>query len=75
MQVSQNGQITIPQNIRNRLGIKNDTEVEFIEESGRFYLMKISAFPRKKSKFRRLRGIATVKMNSDEIMALTRGEE
>ncbi len=48
MHVSQNGRITIPQNIRKTLGIDINTEVEFIEDSGRFYLIKISAFPRKK---------------------------
>jgi antitoxin PrlF len=74
MQMTADGHIKIPQHVRERLGIVPDTEVEFIEENGRFYLVKLSIHPRTKSKFYRFRGIATVKMRTDEIMTLTRGE-
>lgn len=74
MQVTADGQIKIPQHIQERLGLGPHTEVDFVEENGRFYLIKISITPRTKSKFRRFRGIATVKMRTDDIMQLTRGE-
>lgn len=72
MRVTTKGQITIPQNIREKLGITPATEVDFIEENDRVYLVKKKGAMIKKRKFRQLRGIATVKMTTDEIMALTR---
>lgn len=74
MQVTADGQVKIPQHIKERLGIMPNTEVDFVEEDGRFYLIKVSVTPRTKSKFHRFRGIATVKMKTDDIMQLTRGE-
>lgn len=75
MQMTADGQLTIPQRIREQLELTPDAEVEFREENGRFYLAKIAMFPLKASPFWRLRGVATVKMSTDEIMALTRGDE
>ena len=72
MKVTVKGQVTIPQNIREKLGITPLTEVDFIEEKGRVYLVKKSTANSNRSRFRKLRGISTVKMTTDEIMALTR---
>ena len=72
MRVTTKGQVTIPQSIRDKLGITPAVEVDFIEEKGRVYLIKKSGARRT---FRNLRGIADVKMTTDEIMALTRGEK
>ena len=74
MHVSTDSRITIPRRVRESLGIVPDTEVDFVEENGRFYLVKITISPKKDSKFRQFRGSATVKMRTDEIMQLTRGE-
>jgi AbrB family looped-hinge helix DNA binding protein len=74
MRVTTKGQVTIPQAIRDKLGISPAVEVDFIEEKGRVYLVKGKKESSKPHNFRRLRGIATVKMTTDEIMALTRGE-
>ena len=75
MRVTVKGQVTIPEHIREKLGIRPQSEVDFIEERGRVYLVKkVNKTPRE-SRFRRCRGIATVKMTTDEIMALTRGEK
>ncbi|MDA3789702.1 MAG: AbrB/MazE/SpoVT family DNA-binding domain-containing protein [Desulfobacula sp.] len=71
MRVTTKGQVTIPQAIRGKMGITPSTQVDFIEEKGRVYLVKINT-KEKTQKFRDLRGIATVKMTTDEIMALTR---
>ena len=75
MRVTTKGQVTIPQEIREKLGITPFVEVDFIEEKGRVYLVKSENQKKKTNKFRKLRGIASVKMSTDEIMALTRGEK
>jgi len=75
MRVTTKGQVTIPQHIREKLGITPAVEVDFIEEKGRVYLVKVKGENIKTRKFRKLRGIATVKMTTDEIMALTREDK
>lgn len=75
MRVTTKGQVTIPQNIRKKLGITPATEIDFIEEKDRVYLVKKKGKNITKRKFNKLRGIATVKMTTDEIMALTRGDK
>ncbi len=71
MRVTTKGQVTIPRNVREVLGITPETEVEFIEEKGRFYIVKTNS-PNSVGKFRKFRGIATADMSTDEIMELTR---
>ena len=71
MRVTTKGQVTIPRNIRENLGITPETEIDFIEDNGRFYIVKTDE-PSPKGKFNKLRGIATAKMSTDEIMKLTR---
>ena len=73
MRVTTKGQVTIPQEIREKLEITPAVEIDFIEEKDRVYLVKRKGTPKKIHKFRKLRGIANVKMTTDEIMALTRG--
>ena len=40
--VTSKGQITIPIEIRKKLGIKNGDKILFVEESGRIYMMNSS---------------------------------
>jgi AbrB family looped-hinge helix DNA binding protein len=75
MRVTTKGQVTIPQEIREKLGITPAAEIDFIEEKGRVYLVKRKGKPKKTHRFSKLRGIANVKMSTDEIMALTRGDK
>ena len=75
MRVTIKGQVTIPQEIREKLGITPAVEVDFVEEKDRIYLVKRKGEPKKTYKFRKLRWIANVKMTTDEIMALTRGDK
>ena len=75
MRVTIKGQVTIPQEIREKFGITPAAEVDFVEEKDRIYLVKREGDPKKTYKFRKLRGIANVKMTTDEIMALTRGNK
>ena len=72
MRVTTKGQVTIPQHIREKLGIVPATDIEFVEEKDRVYIVKKQRPGNRKSKFRKLRGVATVRMTTDEIMALTR---
>ena len=74
MKVTTKGQVTIPQIVREKMGIVPSSEIEFVEENGRFYLKKINTVP-STNRFRALRGVGTVKMSTEEIMALTRGDE
>jgi hypothetical protein len=46
-----------------------------MEEKDRIYLVKREGQVKNIHKFRKLRGIANVKMTTDEIMALTRGHK
>ena len=72
MRVTRKGQVTIPKQVREALGIVPNSEVDFVEENGRVYLRKRT---KKENPFERLLGSATIKMTTDEIMALTRGEK
>lgn len=74
MRVTTKGQVTIPQHIREKLGITPATEVEFVEEKGKVYIIKRPGKNKSGHRFRKLRGVATVRMTTDEIMALTREE-
>ena len=75
MRVTTKGQVTIPQEIREKLGITPAAEVDFVEEKDRVYLVKKDIKTKRTRKFSKLRGIANVKMTTDEIMALTRGDK
>ena len=74
-QVTSKGQVTIPKKIRDHLGIRPGAAVDFEPTAdGRVELVAANARPRKAkpSRFAALRGTATVKMTTREIMALTR---
>ena len=70
MRVTSKGQVTIPKKVREVLEIGPKSEVDFVEENGRVYLIKKT----KGNPYKSLLGSATIKMTTDEIMALTRGE-
>lgn len=75
MRITSKGQVTIPQEIREKFGLLPDTEVEFIVKRNAVQLVKAqkSARPtRGQAIVRKLRGTATVRMTTDEILALTR---
>ncbi len=75
MRVTTKGQVAIPLEIREKLGITPAVEIDFVEEKDRIYLVKRENQTKKTHKFSKLRGIATVKMTTDEIMAFTRGQK
>lgn len=47
MRVTTKGQVTIPQEIREKLGITPAIEIDFLEEEGRVYLVKRKSKPKK----------------------------
>jgi antitoxin PrlF len=72
--VTSKGQVTIPKPVRDRLGIKPGSAVEFeLAPDGRVVLTKVGG-RRRRSLFEALRGRAGKGLSTDEIMALTRGE-
>ncbi len=71
MRVTSKGQVTIPRNIREILGIIPQSDIEFQEDNGRFYITKKSG-PKSTKNYQKLRGIATAKMSTEEILNLTR---
>lgn len=72
MHVTTKGQVTIPKAIRNKLGIVPHSEVDFVEERGRIYLVKSKKTDKIDRQVHNLRGSASVAMTTDEILKLTR---
>ncbi len=75
MKITTKGQVTIPQQIREKLDIGPASEVDFVEEDGRVYVVKRADGQVRERPLRHYRGIATVRMSTDEILALTREPE
>jgi AbrB family looped-hinge helix DNA binding protein len=78
MKITSKGQVTIPIEIRERLGLLPNTEVEFELQGNTARLVKVSAkrnHRRGAEIINRLRGKADVKMTTDQILALTRNPE
>jgi AbrB family looped-hinge helix DNA binding protein len=78
MRITSKGQVTIPIKIREKAGLLPGTEVDFELDGGNVRIVKAAAplhETRGQEIVRRLRGSATVKMSTEEIMALTRGED
>lgn len=71
MRVTTKGQVTIPQEIRLKYAITSDSEVMFVEEGGKVVL---KVLPQEESRAGTLRGKGDVKLSTEEILALTRGE-
>ncbi|TMJ31431.1 MAG: AbrB/MazE/SpoVT family DNA-binding domain-containing protein [Alphaproteobacteria bacterium] len=72
--VTSKGQVTIPKRVRDLMGIKSGSKVDFERgPDGRVVLVKVGkkASP---SRFAKVRGSAAKGMTTDEIMALMRGE-
>jgi AbrB family looped-hinge helix DNA binding protein len=75
MRVSTKGQVTIPLEVREQLGLQPGAEVDFEVEGDIAKLIPVrKAGHRGRRVVEHLRGQATVRMTTDEIMALTRGE-
>ena len=78
MRITTKGQVTIPVEIREKLGLLPNSEVEFEIVGNAVRMRKVrrvrDARRRGKSIVQRLRGRGSVRMSTDAILALTRGE-
>ena len=72
MRITSKGQVTIPIEVREKTGLLPHTDVRFEVVDGKAYIEKIECAP-KVDVIARMKGRATVKMTTDEIMRLTRG--
>jgi AbrB family looped-hinge helix DNA binding protein len=79
MRITSKGQVTIPQAIREALGLLPDTEVEWEIRDGAAVVRRVEPEngigARGRAAIAALRGTATSGLSTDEIMALTRGED
>lgn len=74
VKITSKGQVTIPQEIRERLGLLPDTEVEFVVKGNAVQIVKARQPTSRGARVvNTLRGTATTRMSTDEIMKLTRG--
>jgi antitoxin PrlF len=79
MRVTEKGQVTIPKDIRDKLGISAGSEVEFLDEDGQVRLVKAgpeAAAEQRAQRMRlwigRVKGSANSGLSTDDIMRMTR---
>jgi len=78
MRITTKGQVTIPKEIRDSLGMLPGTEVEFIEENGEARVRKAKGAGRRRGEefIAHLREAGkNYTMTTEEVMRLTRGED
>ncbi len=77
MRITAKGQVTIPQDVRERAGLMPGTDVEFKVEAGAVRLVKASSGAGRKTRGQKLveslRGRGHFGMTTDEVLALMRG--
>ena len=74
MRITSKGQVTIPQEIRERAGLLPHTEVEFVYDGKTVQIVraKTREMSRGDKLIEHMRGRGTIKLTTDEIMAMTR---
>jgi AbrB family looped-hinge helix DNA binding protein len=78
MRITSKGQVTIPVEIREKAGLVPGTEVDFEIDGETVRIVRAKARggeTRGQRAVRLLRGSGSGELSTDEIMALTRGEE
>jgi AbrB family looped-hinge helix DNA binding protein len=76
MRITSKGQVTIPQEVREKMGFWPHTEVEFVAEGDDVYIRKATGSESRGGRLvQALRGKGSVKMTTDQILALTRGDQ
>lgn len=72
--VTAKGQVTIPKAVRDLLGIEPGSEVDFQRAADGTIVLIAVGNKKRVSRFQQLRGQAGNGLDTDAIMALTRGE-
>jgi AbrB family looped-hinge helix DNA binding protein len=76
MTLTAKGQLTIPRRVRDRLGIKPGSKIEFDPApDGRIVLVPLGVPTPVEDPFDRVTGSAGPGMSTDELMALFRGDD
>ena len=75
MKITTKGQVTIPQEIREQLGLLPHTEVDFEIRNDEVVLTKAARGRRGRRVVEHVRGRGSVRMSTDEILALTRADD
>jgi AbrB family looped-hinge helix DNA binding protein len=69
------GQVTVPKPVRDYLGLKPGAAVSFARlENGEIAIRAATRGKPKPSRFAKLRGRATVRLSTEDILALTRSD-
>jgi AbrB family looped-hinge helix DNA binding protein len=68
--VSEKGQVTIPKRLRERLGLRPGTQLEFREEQGRLVATKTTP----EDPVERVYGILDLGRSTDELFSVLRGD-
>ena len=78
MRITSKGQVTIPQHIREKLGLLPNTEVEFEIDRDAVRMKRVAGRAgqpgRGHALIEHMRGRGTRRLTTDQIMRLTRGE-
>ncbi len=69
------GQVTIPKEVRDLLGLEPGSEVDFVLTPDRQVVVRAAGTPAvaPSGRFAALRGTGSLRMTTDELMAMTRG--
>lgn len=74
MKITSKGQVTIPQDIRERHSFYPHSEIQFKEEGDRVYIIKTDVPSVKEGPFDYVKGRATASLSTEDIMKLTRSD-
>lgn len=75
MRISPKGQVTIPIEMRKALALTPDTEVDFEVQGRAVLIRRKDGLSRGEAIVQRMLGKGTIKITSDELMAMSRGED
>jgi AbrB family looped-hinge helix DNA binding protein len=74
VKITSKGQVTIPREVREKLGLLPETEVDFVIKGDAVQIVKMKRrSARAANVVGKMRGRATTKLSTDQIMKLTRG--
>jgi AbrB family looped-hinge helix DNA binding protein len=75
MRLNSKGQVTIPAALRERYDLHEGDEVDVVEDGNVLRIVRVQGSQtRGQRAVQRMRGTATTKLNTDQLMELLRGE-